>query len=84
MFSLLALGSLASSFHGSTDPGMSIPFESRKDMASIEPLSRKIVPEGETMTRSVLRASPADGSVMEMTRIEPRLVPTQRVGNVDV
>lgn len=62
---------------------MSIPLQSRNDMVSIEPLSLKIVPEGETEMGSAFRESPTNGSLIEITRIEPRLVPTQSVGHTE-
>lgn len=61
---------------------MRAPLQSRKDIARIPPLSRKIVPQGETATGCDWRGSPRGGTLSITVSTEPRLVPTHNVGNV--
>jgi len=79
---LLDFGSFVSSFHRSKLVAITDALLSKNDIARMAPFSRKIVPDVEAVTGSAFLDSMfPQGMVMLTTRIEPRLVPTQRVGN---
>lgn len=70
------------SFHCSLSGSISTPLLSRNEMDRIGPFNRNMLPLGEAMTGCVCLDSV--GTVREMASTDPRWVPTQRLGDVDV